>query len=269
MQILSQSQYFGTRRHEMLHRGISLSEYDYYEPGTPWHYHENPYFMYVLAGNMVDVAKSGSSLLPPGSLMFLNWEETHRTDKRSRRGRGMHLQIERQWLREQEIDDGLWEGSQVLQHPDFHLLLGKIHLELRRADDFSRLSVELLTMQLCDLLNDKFVAESAHRPPWIEDLRELLHAEGERLSLTELSQELGVHPVHISRSVPDFLGSTLGEYLRKQRLSKALPELLDHQKSLAQIACASGFADQSHFTRVFKAYFGVTPARFRRGERAR
>ncbi|MEL7163317.1 MAG: helix-turn-helix transcriptional regulator, partial [Bacteroidota bacterium] len=218
--------------------------------------------------NMVDVTKAGSSLLPPGSLMFLNWEEAHRTDKHSRRGRGLHLQIERQWLGEQEVDAGLWEGSQVLQHPDFHLLLGKIHLELRRADNFSRLSVELLTLQLCQLLNDKLVDASAHQPPWIERLRELLHTGGERLSLAELSRELGVHPVHISRSVPRFLGSTLGEYLRKQRVSKALPQLLDEEKTLAQIACNSGFADQSHFTRVFKSFQGVTPAKFRRGERA-
>jgi transcriptional regulator GlxA family with amidase domain len=35
--------------------------------------------------------------------------------------------------------------------------------------------------------------------------------------------------------------------------------------SIAQIAAACGFADQSHLTRVFVAHTGVSPARWRRG----
>jgi AraC-like DNA-binding protein len=30
-----------------------------------------------------------------------------------------------------------------------------------------------------------------------------------------------------------------------------------------EIACDAGFADQAHFTRAFKAAFGLTPARYR------
>ncbi len=228
------------------------------------HYHENPYFMYVIAGNMIDINKSGSSLLPPGSLMFLNWEEVHRSEKKTNRGRGFHLQIERNWLEAQDINASLWEGSQVLKHPDFHLQLSKIHYEFRQADDFSVISIELLVLELCGMLTDKFAVPLKHSPIWMDQLKALLHAGGDHLSLTELSTELGVHPVHISRTVPAFLDSTLGEYLRKLRISKALPLLLSQEQSLAQIAFESGFSDQSHFNRVFKSYYGQTPARFRK-----
>ena len=263
LKILSQSEYFGVQRRELFHKGISLSEYDYFEPGTPMHYHENPYFMYVMGGNMVDINKSGSTLLPPGSMMFLNWEETHRTEKHSNTGRGFHLQIERKWLHEQGINACLWEGSQVLHHPDFHLLLSKIHYEFRQADNFSIISIELLVLELCDMLSNRFSCPLKSPPPWMHKLKALLHGESENLSLAELSAELGVHPVHISRTVPAFLDTTLGDYLRKLRVRKALPLLLSQEQSLTQIAYASGFSDQSHFTRVFKSYFGQTPAKFR------
>jgi AraC-like DNA-binding protein len=29
------------------------------------------------------------------------------------------------------------------------------------------------------------------------------------------------------------------------------------------VACEAGFADQAHFTRVFRSAFGLTPARYR------
>jgi AraC-like DNA-binding protein len=267
LQILTQSEYFGVQRRELFHKGISLSEYDYFDPGTPMHYHENPYFMYVIAGNMVDVNKSGASLLPPGSLMFLNWEEIHRTEKKSNQGRGFHLQIERKWLKAQDINASLWEGSQVLNHPDFHLQLSKIHYEFRQADNFSILSIELLVLELCGMLTDKFIVPLKHPPQWLNQLKEILHDSTENLSLTELSAELGIHPVHISRTVPAFLDSTLGEYRRKLRVSKALPLLLNQEASLAQIAFESGFSDQSHFNRVFKSYYGQTPARFQKRAR--
>ncbi|MEM9261747.1 MAG: AraC family transcriptional regulator, partial [Bacteroidota bacterium] len=264
----SQSQYFGSQRWELYHEGISLSEYDYLAPGTPWHYHENPYFMYVIKGNMLDIGKAGSAQLPPGSLMFLNWEETHRTEKHSAtNGRGFHLQVERTWLQTQGIHLGLWEGNQVLNHPDFHLLLSKIYYEFRRADAFSMVAIELMVLELCSSLTERFKLPPKGPPPWMEALKTILHEGTSPLSLTALSAELGVHPVHISRTVPLFLDTTLGDYLRKLRISKSLPLILGGEQPLTQIAFACGFSDQSHFTRTFKSYFGQTPSAFQRGNR--
>jgi AraC-like DNA-binding protein len=263
LKILTQSEYFGVQRRELFHKGISLSEYDYIDPGTPMHYHENPYFMYVMKGNMVDINKSGSTLLPPGGMMFLNWQDAHRSEKHSSTGRGFHLQIERKWLCDQEVNASLWEGSQVLEHPDFHLMLSKIHYEFRQADNFSIVSIELLVLELCDMLTNRFNIPLKNPPPWMGQLKALLHAGSENLSLAELSAELGVHPVHISRTVPAFLDTTLGEYLRKLRVRNAMPFLMSQEQPLSQIAYASGFSDQSHFIRVFKSYYGMTPAKFR------
>jgi transcriptional regulator GlxA family with amidase domain len=39
--------------------------------------------------------------------------------------------------------------------------------------------------------------------------------------------------------------------------------LTDAGRSLAEIAMAAGFSDQSHFTRCFRRQFGITPAAYR------
>ena len=43
-----------------------------------------------------------------------------------------------------------------------------------------------------------------------------------------------------------------------------MEQLRDSQESLATIALANGFADQSHFSNLFRRHTGVTPSAFRR-----
>ena len=54
-----------------------------------------------------------------------------------------------------------------------------------------------------------------------------------------------------------------GEYQRRLRVEHAGRQLTTTRRSLAEIAAAAGFADQAHFSRVFKDQTGVTPTRFR------
>lgn len=56
-------------------------------------------------------------------------------------------------------------------------------------------------------------------------------------------------------------------WLRSYRVERAKELLLNSDLSLAQIAYSCGFADQSHFTRVFGLWAGTTPGTWRRSRR--
>jgi AraC family transcriptional regulator len=64
-------------------------------------------------------------------------------------------------------------------------------------------------------------------------------------------------------------GCTVGDYVRKLRLDFASRQLATSSASLAAIALAAGFADQSHFTKAFRRASGMTPAEWRRHFRSR
>lgn len=263
MKISQKGEYYGKEENVFTQNGFSLSEYNYLDSGTPWHFHENPYFMFVLNGNMLDVNKKNTSHCPAGSLIFHNWQDPHLNTRESNLARGFHIELDRNWYEHKQLDINLWEGSKLIKNPKLYQTLAKLYYEFINRDQYSAIAIELLLLQLCEGIAAENLSKSTIEPKWMKDLRELLHENDKELSLNSLSKKLGVHPVHLSRSIPKYLSTNLGEYLRQQKLKKAIPYLLNKKYSLTEVAYLSGFADQSHFTRTFKKTFLMTPKGFR------
>ena len=102
------------------------------------------------------------------------------------------------------------------------------------------------------------------QPGWLGRIVEKLANEySEPLTLDDLSREAGVHSVHVSRVFRRFVGHGIGDQVHRLRIRAACERMLDPEVPLAEISFATGFADQSHFTRVFRRVTGTTPAAFR------
>jgi AraC family transcriptional regulator len=87
------------------------------------------------------------------------------------------------------------------------------------------------------------------------------------LPLAELARAVQVHPVHLSRTFRRRFHRTVADYVRSLRLDWSARQLATGEEPLCAIALRAGFADQSHFGRVFKQHTGMTPARYRRSLR--
>ena len=81
MKILTKGKYYGSKKSELNVNGIVLSEYSYKIPRTDWHFHENPYFMDILQGDLYDINKKQKTNCPNGSLLFHNWQDQHYNEK--------------------------------------------------------------------------------------------------------------------------------------------------------------------------------------------
>ncbi len=74
---------------------------------------------------------------------------------------------------------------------------------------------------------------------------------------------------HWQRRTRQLTGMSPGEVERLLRLEQALLTLRDEPAGCAQAACAHGYADQAHFTREARAFYGHGPARLLGRLRAR
>lgn len=83
------------------------------------------------------------------------------------------------------------------------------------------------------------------------------------VSSDDLERETGIDRFALARHFRAQLGTTPYRYVVMRRLAHARSLLRDGRVPLTEAAIASGFADQSHFTRHFKLAYGVPPGRWR------
>jgi AraC family transcriptional regulator len=91
----------------------------------------------------------------------------------------------------------------------------------------------------------------------------------ERLAIATVAALVGVHPVHFARTFRRVYHTTFAGYVREVRIEFARRELAASHVPLCDIAAAAGFCDQSHFSRLFKQYTGMSPAEYRLAVRRR
>jgi AraC-like DNA-binding protein len=79
---------------------------------------------------------------------------------------------------------------------------------------------------------------------------------------SELEVLTGLSRYELARQFRAMCGTSPYRYVLMRRLDFAR-KLLAEGRSLVEVAVEAGFADQAHFSRMFKATFGITPARYR------
>jgi AraC family transcriptional regulator len=88
------------------------------------------------------------------------------------------------------------------------------------------------------------------------------------ISVDVLAREVGLSPAHFARAFRQTMGVPPHQYLLTLRLEHARRLLEGPDAVLSDVAHRAGFADQAHFTRMFKREFGVTPGALVKSRRA-
>jgi AraC family transcriptional regulator len=166
-----------------------------------------------------------------------------------------------------QIDQRVHRCDSGLRH-----LTHSIITELERRDEGLSAVLDALCEQLVIYVLRNWGA-SAHRDPvrtgrlatWrLKQVEEFALVNlSHRLELQDLAAIAGLSPMHFSRAFKASTGLAPHRWLIEQRVRRAQHLVLASEESLADIALACGFADQSHLTVIFKRSLGVTPARFR------
>jgi AraC-like DNA-binding protein len=259
---LRDGEFFGETNEIMKFDGLILTDTQYTHSYVDWHYHENPYFTFLLEGKMQEGSKRNTHDCEAGTLLYHNWQDAHYNVKPDITTRGFHIELTPEWFDNFQVQRSDTEGSFIIKNPSIKLLVYRIVKEAKILDLTQSLNINELLLQVFSQMSPFKVGDDK-RPIWVNKIDELLHENcTEELSLRELSDTLGIHPVHLSRDFSKHFHCTLGEYIRKLRVEKSLT-LFDKRKSMTEIALDCCFSDQSHYIRCFKEYLGITPVKYR------
>ena len=83
--------------------------------------------------------------------------------------------------------------------------------------------------------------------------------------LVDLRNAWGISTRQLERLFGQYLERSPSKYYLEMRLQRARNLLLQSEKSVTEIAVATGFRSTTHFARVYRGLFGVSPG----GQRAR
>jgi AraC-like DNA-binding protein len=104
--------------------------------------------------------------------------------------------------------------------------------------------------------------------PWqARRAKELMNANlNGKLPLSQLAEQCGLSIRHFARAFRQSTGVPPHRWLLGRRIERAKQLLHDPALALAEVALACGFADQSHFTRMFTTVVGLSPGLWRRAQ---
>jgi AraC family transcriptional regulator len=144
----------------------------------------------------------------------------------------------------------------------------KMYEEFKNPDSLSELIVE---SALLELMGRWFRGErDGYRdaPGWLRSVKTLLQDTfRESISLSDLSQAVGVHSSHIAREFKRAYSCTVGEYIRKLRVDFVAEKLRTSGKggtSLTDLALQAGFSSHAHMSSVFRSVTGMTPSQYQK-----
>lgn len=235
----------------------------------PKHSHQSSYFCFVLRGGFTEVYGKRSRTCAPSILIYHPAGETH-ADSFHAASRCFNLKINGQWLdRMLELKAALGEPAHF-RGGVLSQLASRLYREFCNQDDLSSLVIEGLTLDILAETARQSKKTFNNPPRWLAKVREILHDRfHENLSFKDVALAVGVHETHLSREFRRYYGCTVGEYVRQLRIEYACRQLSLSAASIAEIALAAGFFDQSHFGRTFKQFTGMSPAAYRKAFRKR
>lgn len=262
---LKAGQFYGKISRKQSISSCVLSEVAHLKPtALPAHSHELGFFMLLLDGDYSEIYGRKSFSYNP---LTISWHRPGITHKDAVGGHGARcfmvevnaISLER--LREiaREPEDFHAQNSRLVW------LALRLYQEFKDWHPLSPLAAEGVVLEmLAAAAHEKSFGENQTPPLWLRRVVERLNEEfTENFTTEDLAAEARVHPVHLAAAFRRFYGGTISDYIQKQRVSLAAKLLLNREVMLSDIAFQAGFADQSHFTRVFKRLTGQTPGAFR------
>lgn len=251
------------------------------------HIHEEYEIYYLIEGERYYFINQQTYLVTPGTLVFIDKEQVHRTGMAS--AGPHHDRIVLGILEEPfssflasfgglQLQSFFTEQGSILTLPEdmrpyIQSLLQDIASELMEKKPGYLLSAmtKLVEFFIAVLrlqpVGPTISAPAKHPNPKYQKVDEVAHYIvehcTERISLEDLAGRFYINKFYLSRIFKEVTSFTINDYLNVNRIKKAHRLLLETNDSITSIAEQLGYENITYFERVFKKYRNMTPLKYR------
>jgi AraC family transcriptional regulator len=230
---------------------------------VPRHEHAYPYITILLRGRYREPSRRGDSYFVPFSAVFHPAHVRHSGIVDAMGCQFFTLELESPRMNSMQTyvpSDSVfdWHGERIL----WPML--RLFREYRDSETRSSLTMESLILEIVSAVaanGQNATVVPLHR--WRLLLEKIHDSFRESIRVRDLASAAGIHPVHVARLFRRYTGVTPGEYLQQLRVQQACRLMQEPERSLAEIASESGFADQSHLNRVLRRFVHCSPGTLR------
>lgn len=147
----------------------------------------------------------------------------------------------------------------------FELLFKKLWGFVMNLDKLHTINdmIHLMSSTLKDFSQTIYMSNKLFSPHVNKALRYIGIHYAEKISLEDLAKELDLAPVYVSYLIKKDTHISLSDHINLTRIKRSKALLSYSNKSICEIAFSVGYNYQSHFTKVFKKYEGMTPQEYR------
>ncbi len=234
-----------------------------------WHTHDFFEWMLVLKGENVHNINNELYKLHKDDIFLLSPGEYHDSISQSNDVTAICLSVERsEFERMCRAFDLDVEKEYQKSAPTIYTCAGITESVYALFENIESLSSEhdmrLLLSLLIKTYMDNARLQSVTMPLWLaEALKEMNKPENMKEGVAALVRISNYSRSRLSKLMWQNLGVSLHDYVLNLRLSTAHKEIVLSQKEIEQISEDVGYASFSHFQKIFKKHYGVTPAKLR------
>ncbi len=240
-----------------------------YERAFEYSTHEHMQAYFMLTDNCVYREQLGRKTFhhSANTIIWRPGEISHADGMARTNGRTFSVYVKDELMR--QFADYAKTPAEFSENNSYLVFLARrLRSEFRNWSRGSELVAEGLVLEMLGHAAKADTHTQKVAPLWLGRIIEKLEYEFLRdHSNKSLAREAGVHPVHLSRAFRKHCGKSVGRFIKEKRIHHAMLLIEQGRMTLAEIASASGFSDQSHLSRGFKELVGITPGAFRRDVR--
>ena len=268
---------------------IYIRKWPCYMPGTNFYHLDAIEIHYVLQGTVTHTVSGDSFDMQEGDMCFIAPDTYYHLQINDGNTVMLsiiaYVDILRDILKDQEAEGDILSGffSDILYGKSFlpflfcdtrkdSLIRSLIpdmmdtqDSETAYADRYMRSCMELLCLRLLRHHKSHIISGNStiRDGVRITAIIDYAQAHFRTITLHELARKYGYSYSYLSTIIKEHYGHSFHEIMTEIKLSKAASYLINTELSIPEIAESSGYTDKSHFHKMFKRKYHMTPEQYR------